>query len=47
MQDNQKNLLNKLRVVYGHKILTWEQNSKRGYVMGGATYLDKGKNIAK
>ncbi|WOG92214.1 hypothetical protein DCAR_0311477 [Daucus carota subsp. sativus] len=44
--DNQKSLLNKLRVVYEHKMLTWDQNSKRDYMVRGATYLAKGKKVA-
>ncbi|WOG88154.1 hypothetical protein DCAR_0207388 [Daucus carota subsp. sativus] len=43
--DNQKSILNKLRVVYGHKILTWQNNNKKDSVMRGATYLTKGKKI--
>ena len=41
-----ENLLNKPRVMYGHKILTWDYNSKKDYVMRGATASAKGKKIA-
>ncbi|KAK1396434.1 hypothetical protein POM88_006297 [Heracleum sosnowskyi] len=42
-KDNQKPLLNKLRIIYCHRILTWAKNCKRAGILEGAVKLGKGK----
>lgn len=44
--DNQKALLNKLRVIYCHHILTWAGNQKRDRVLDGIAQVDRSKKVA-
>ncbi|KAL8089264.1 hypothetical protein AgCh_038891 [Apium graveolens] len=43
--DNQKTLLNKLRIIYCHSILTWSENRKRTVILEGAANFAKGRNM--
>ncbi|KAK1374703.1 hypothetical protein POM88_030896 [Heracleum sosnowskyi] len=44
-RDNQKMLLNKLRIIYCHRILTWTGNCKRARIVSSAAKFAKGKNL--
>lgn len=44
-KDNQRPLLNKLRIIYCHNILTWSENNKKTHILEGAANLAKGKNM--
>ncbi|KAK1384058.1 hypothetical protein POM88_021793 [Heracleum sosnowskyi] len=41
--ENQQQLLNKLRIIYCHNILTWSKNSKKTIILEDAANLGKGK----
>ncbi|WOH04401.1 hypothetical protein DCAR_0623810 [Daucus carota subsp. sativus] len=40
-----KSLLNKLRIVHNHKLLSWEKNTKNDIVISGTMRLAKGKKV--
>lgn len=41
--DNQKTLLNKLRIIYSHRMLTWTENGKRNLVLDGMAKVVESK----
>ncbi|WOG96585.1 hypothetical protein DCAR_0415921 [Daucus carota subsp. sativus] len=45
--DNQKSLLRKLRVIYCHKLLTWECNRYKDFVRDSASAMAKGKTVVE
>ncbi|KAK1365733.1 hypothetical protein POM88_041294 [Heracleum sosnowskyi] len=44
-KDNQRPLLNKLRIIYCHGILTWTENIKNDRIVATTTMVGKGVNI--
>ncbi|KAK1396384.1 hypothetical protein POM88_006247 [Heracleum sosnowskyi] len=44
-KDNQRPLLNKLRIIYCHSILTWSKNSKKFIILDDAANFAKGKKL--
>ncbi|KAK1358879.1 hypothetical protein POM88_043353 [Heracleum sosnowskyi] len=44
-KDNQRPLLNKLRIIYCHSILTWSKNSKKFIILDDVANFAKGKKL--
>ena len=45
LQDNQKGVLNKLRIIYSHRILTWSRNQRRKLALEGIAEIAKRRKL--